>query len=142
MMDYIINRNLINKKHISIICLFVFFSCDVKKENIKNTTISFEISQYDFGEILPDKSVSVIFSFSNTGENPLLIQDVKTSCGCTVPIWEKGIIQPNEIGELKVDFDAKMIGRFNKTITVFYNGYDSPKRLFIKGEVDYLSLLK
>ncbi|WP_394368018.1 DUF1573 domain-containing protein [Flavobacterium undicola] len=68
---------------------------------------------------------------------PLLIKDVNTSCGCTVPEWYKGIIKPNKNGEIKIVYDAKYPGRFNKTITVFYNGKDSPINLTIKGEVPY-----
>jgi len=142
MSNYRLNVSLINKNYISIICLFIFFSCNTKKEKIENTTIGFEKILYDFGEIPSDKSVSTIFLFSNTGNKPLLIKDVKTSCGCTVPKWEKGIILPSETGELKVVYDAKNLGRFNKSISVYYNGKDSPKKIFIKGEVDYLSLLK
>lgn len=101
------------------------------------TNIDFKKEKIDFGEILADKSVSTIFEFSNTGESSLLIKEVTTSCGCTVPEWPKGIIKPHESGEIKIVYDAKYPGRFNKTITVVYNGRKSPQQLIIKGEVAY-----
>lgn len=97
----------------------------------------FKQKEHDFGKISAGKSVSTIFEFSNTGESPLLIQNVTTSCGCTVPEWPKEIIKPNENREIKIVYDAKYPGRFNKTITVIYNGKDSPVQLSIKGEVPY-----
>ena len=84
-----------------------------------------------------DGGVSAVFKFSNTGETPLLIYDVKTSCGCTVPEWPKEGIAPKEEGIIKVNYDAKHFGNFSKTITVFYNGVNSPQLLTIKGEVVY-----
>lgn len=99
--------------------------------------MTFKQNEHDFGNISSKKSVSTLFEFSNAGEMPLLIKEVKTSCGCTVPEWSKEIIQSNESGEIKILYDAKYPGRFNKTITVFYNGKNSPQVLTIKGEVPY-----
>ncbi len=142
MMNYRIKANLTIRNYISIICLIIMISCNTKKDKIENTTITFEKTLFDFGEITYDKSASAIFLFTNTGKEQLLIKEVKTSCGCTVTEWERQIILPNQTGKLIVVYDAKNIGRFSSSINVFYNGVDSPKKIFIKGEVDYLSLLK
>ncbi len=121
------------------IILFVFLtalcSCNTKVSKIKNTEITFEKNNYDFHSIASKQYVSATFKFTNTGEEPLLIQNVKSTCGCTVPEYPKEMIRPNDKGEIKVVYDAKLPGRFNKTIIVFYNGKDSPKTLTIKGEV-------
>jgi hypothetical protein len=101
------------------------------------TNITFKQSEYDFGKIPAEKSVSTVFEFSNTGESPLLIKGVTTSCGCTVPKWSKEMIAPNEAGKIIIVYDAKYPGRFDKKITVVYNGKDSPLELTIKGEVPY-----
>ncbi|AUC24022.1 hypothetical protein BTO15_07535 [Polaribacter sejongensis] len=103
----------------------------------KNSNISFKAELYDFGVIPSKKEATAIFNFSNTGENPIVIKDVKATCGCTVPEYPKKIIKTGEGGEIRVIYDAKYPGRFNKTITVFYNGKDSPKKLIIKGKVPY-----
>jgi len=82
------------------------------------TIMTFKEKQYDFGNIPSGKSVSTLFKFLNTGKNSLLVKEVTTSCGCTVSEWPKEIIEPNESGEIKIVYDAKYPGRFNKTITV------------------------
>ena len=124
---------------LTIVCI----SCDSKTQKKEDavldelTNMTFTNKSYDFGEISAGKSVSTLFEFSNTGENPLLIKEVTTSCGCTVLEWPKQTIQPNEKGTIKIVYDAKYPGRFNKTIMVVYNGNDSPLELTIKGEVPY-----
>lgn len=109
---------------------------EVHKEN-ELTIMTFKKELHDFGKIPSKESVSNVFEFSNTGDSPLLIKEVTTSCGCTVPKWTKEVIKPNKSGEIKIVYDAKYPGRFNKTITVVYNGKDSPQQLTIKGEVTY-----
>ncbi len=97
--------------------------------------IEFEKSIHDF-EVIPSKdTIGTIFRFKNKGENPLVIQYVQSSCGCTIPEWSMNPIKINGEGMIKVLYDAKSLGNFKKTITVFYNGKDSPKTLTIKGVV-------
>lgn len=123
----------------SYILIFIIccFSCTPKQTILKNTTLSFENRTYNFKEIPVKKEVLAVFYFLNAGKEPLLIKDVRTSCGCTVPEWTKEKLKPNEKGEIKIVYDAKYPGYFNKTISVFYNGIDSPKGLRIKGMVVY-----
>lgn len=122
-----------------IVCLSCISRTQTKEDLIAGelTKMTFKKEVYDFGEIPARRSISTVFQFSNTGKSPLLIKEVTTSCGCTVPEWPKDIIEPNENGEIKIVYDAKYPGRFNKTITVVYNGKDSPQILSIKGEVFY-----
>lgn len=108
---------------------------DVAGDELAN--ITFKKRVHNFGNIPSGKAVSTLFKFSNTGKTPLLIKEVTTSCGCTVPEWPKEIIEPNNSGEIKIVYDVKSPGRFNKAITVFYNGKNSPQILSIKGEVIY-----
>ncbi|MDY7396730.1 DUF1573 domain-containing protein [Aureibaculum sp. 2210JD6-5] len=129
-------KNKIN--YLPLILILILFSyCSKKNASIQRTTIEFANNIHDFGSIKSKQYANAIFSFSNSGNNPLIITDVKTTCGCTVPEYPKEPLLPNEKGEIKVIYDAKYPGRFNKTITVFYNGKDSPKTLAIKGEVAY-----
>ena len=139
-----------NLKHIffsKLSYLFLFItlciSCE-SRTNVENgissdkfTNMAFEKEVYNFGVITMGKSVSTTFKFVNSGNNPLLINEVVTSCGCTVPKWSKEIIKPNEISEITVVYDAKYPGQFNKTIKVVYNGKNSPKQLIITGNVPY-----
>lgn len=124
----------------NLIIILIFYWTSRTNSNVANTKLtnmSFKNKVHDFEEILAGKSVSTLFEFSNTGESPLLIKEVTTSCGCTVPEWPKEVIQPNGKGTIKIVYDAKYPGRFNKTVTVVYNGKNSPLELTIKGEVPY-----
>ena len=139
----ILKNSIVIKSIYLLILILTCISCVTKTETKeippknKWTIMTFKQKEYDFGNISSKKSVSTLFEFSNAGEKPLLIKEVKTSCGCTVPEWSKDIIKPNKKGEIKIVYDAKYPGRFNKTITVVYNGKDSPLELTIKGEVPY-----
>lgn len=120
--------------------VFVAFmvSCtDSNRPLSNNASILFPTTSHDFGETPLKKEVSAIFEFENNGEELLQISEVKTSCGCAVPTWTKEVLKPSEKGSLKVTYDAEYPGRFNKTITVFYNGKNSPLELKIKGKVPY-----
>lgn len=106
-------------------------------DEVKLTNIGFKQKEYNFGKIPLGVGVTTLFKFSNTGEQPLLIRKVTSSCGCTVPEWSRGVIKPEESGEIKISYDAKYPGKFDKTIWVVYNGKNSPLELKITGEVPY-----
>jgi len=133
---------LIGELNIILFVIITIMSCNKENKKLENSVITFENELYDFGEIPSNKNVTAVFKYSNIGNEPLLIHEIKTSCGCTVPEWEKKVIHPNEVGEIKIIYDAKHVGRFRRGITVFYNGDDSPKKIIIKGEVDYLHLFE
>jgi len=98
-----------------------------------NAKITFETVEYDFGELRLNDNGDCNFVFHNPGNTPLVIQHVKSSCGCTIPKWPTNPIKPGKIGEIGVNYDTSHSGVFNKKITVFYNGKNSPKTLTIKG---------
>lgn len=100
-------------------------------------SIKFLRNEHDFKQLKFKAETNCSFSFENPGEIPLLIQHVKTSCGCTVPQWPKKPIKSGEKGELKIKYDSSHPGRFRKTISVFYNGKNSPIQLVVKGAVEY-----
>lgn len=87
------------------------------------TTISFKETEYDFGDVTVGGSVTHNFRFTNTGENPLIIQEAKGSCGCTVPKYSKEPIIDGEDGEILVEFKPSKgaLGIQNKSITVTAN---------------------
>jgi len=103
-----------------------------------NAKIEFTRNEINLSEIkYKQENVVCSFQFTNLGKTPLIINDVKTSCGCTVPEWPKAPIRPGEKGLIKIKYDAAYPGVFHKTVEVFYNGSDSPLTLNIKGEVEY-----
>lgn len=90
---------------------------------------------HDFGEIKLKVPVSVEFTFTNTGDAPLIIKEVITSCGCTASDYAKEPIMPGKTSTIKVSYNAANPGAFNKTITVKSNDVTESKTLTIKGVV-------
>lgn len=91
-------------------------------------------TRYDFGKIQQGKPVTHIFEVVNTGKEPLQIENVQASCGCTTPEWSHDPIAPGAAKKITVGYNAAAKGAFEKTITVFYNS-GKTKLLYIKGEV-------
>ncbi|TAL61764.1 MAG: DUF1573 domain-containing protein [Bacteroidetes bacterium] len=89
----------------------------------------------DYGTIEYDADGTREFKFKNTGKEPLIIYSATGSCGCTVPTAPKEPIKPGETGSIKVHYDTKRVGSFEKTITVASNGKTASKTLKIKGTV-------
>jgi hypothetical protein len=100
------------------------------------TTIEFAKSEFDFGTILQGEKVSYVYTFTNTGEEPLIIDKAKGSCGCTVPYWPKEPIAPGEQGEIKVEFNSgHKKGMQMKRVTITANTNPPQTMLTIKGTV-------
>lgn len=89
----------------------------------------------DYGKIAHNADGNRIFKFKNTGKSPLVINRVKSSCGCTVPSKPKDPIMPGKEGEIKVKYATNRIGGFNKIITIYSNASEPVKRIRIKGIV-------
>lgn len=75
------------------------------------------------------------FTFTNTGDKPLVINQAVASCGCTVPEYTKTPVKPGEKGSIKVTYNGKgkFPGHFKKTITIRTNGVPEMTRLYIEG---------
>jgi len=100
----------------------------VAKIEFKNTTI-------DYGTIEKGADGVRTFVFTNTGDAPLVISKVTSSCGCTVPKKPDGPIMPGDEGEIQVKYDTKRVMPIRKTITVLSNADTPTVALKIKGEV-------
>lgn len=98
--------------------------------------ITFAEENFDFSEVEEGPQVSHDFKFTNTGKEPLVLSNVKASCGCTTPEWTKDPVLPGESGIIKVTYNTKgRPGPFNKSITITSNAYQPTSRVFIKGSV-------
>lgn len=95
----------------------------------------FEKDVLDFGTIEYDSDGNREFKFKNAGKEPLIIYSATGSCGCTVPTAPKEPIKPGESASIKVHYDTKRVGSFEKTVTVSSNGKTPSKTLKIKGTV-------
>ncbi|MFC2097779.1 DUF1573 domain-containing protein, partial [Bacteroidota bacterium] len=90
---------------------------------------------HDFGEIKQNKPVTAVFELKNTGATTIIITNVKSSCGCTVPKFPKEPIAPGKSAKISAIYNAKTKGKFSKSINVFTNVTDKKSTLKIKGEV-------
>lgn len=97
--------------------------------------MSFDELQYDFGEIAQGTHVDHLFTFTNTGDAPLVITNASSSCGCTVPEYTREAVAPGEKGELLVKFDGSGRGTVNKSITLTTNTEKGTERLRIKATI-------
>lgn len=98
--------------------------------------MTFEESTYDFGRIIQGEKIAFSYHFENTGKNALVINNVRTSCGCTVGTFPRESIKPGEKGKIEIVFDSKGKKGFqNKTATVVANTQPNNTVLYIKGVV-------
>jgi hypothetical protein len=104
------------------------------KGNLKEAIV-FTAFTYDYGTIGIGSPGKCEFKFTNTMKKPLVIHNVKPSCGCTKAYWPKEPIQPGKSGVIKLDYNTKIPGTFNKTITVSSNAKNSTVIIHIKGNV-------
>jgi hypothetical protein len=102
-------------------------------------TISFEKTIYDYGIVEYDGNGNCEFKFKNTGDQPLIINDVKSSCGCLVPSYPKEPIKPGNSNVIKARYDTKRLGVFEKTLTGTCNDPKMPQFVLkIKGKVVHI----
>ena len=124
---------------LSAMCLIAFTSCKenaakkIEEKNIaaaaerdanasKFPVIEFNETEHDFGEIEKGKKVSTVFKYKNIGDAPLVITDIKSTCGCTVPQdWSREPLAPGESGEFSVTYNGSGSNKVSKSITVTAN---------------------
>lgn len=97
--------------------------------------IEFKTETVDYGEIAKGADGVRVFEFTNTGSAPLIISDVRSSCGCTIPKKPDAPIMPGKTGEIQVKYDTNRVGPIRKAITVTSNAETPTMVLKIKGEV-------
>jgi hypothetical protein len=137
---------------LSLLAMMAFISCKenasskVKTDNVavaaerdesakQVPVMEFEKAEHDFGTITQGTPQETIFTFTNTGNAPLVITNATSTCGCTVPNPPKEPIAPGEKGELVVKFNGSGQNQVTKTITVVANTAKGSELLRIKAFV-------
>ncbi|MEP2024787.1 MAG: DUF1573 domain-containing protein [Reichenbachiella sp.] len=126
------------KKYLAFFTLaaaLVSFNFNTLDEPTAGAVMSWDLTEYNFGQIELNKPVTADFKFQNSGATPLVIVSAKGSCGCTVAEYTKGEILPGEYGEVTATYNAAKVGTFNKSVVVNANTTNGPITLRIKGEV-------
>lgn len=120
----------------SAIVLFLVFTSNLLSAQNKGV-LEFINNDFDFGEIKEEDGPAIHeFEFENKGTAPLIISNVKASCGCTTPGWSKEPVLPGERGFVKAQYNPRnRPGNFRKTLTITTNGEPTVVRAYIKGKV-------
>jgi len=112
-----------------LVIFFITFSLNAQE-------FKFEAEVIDYGKVDKGSDGSKVFVFKNIGDQPLIIKNIQSSCGCTVPKKPENPIMPGKIGEIKVSYDTKRVGGFSKAITIFSNAKNARKVIKIRGIVN------
>ena len=137
---YLCHENQLNNENMKkFLMMTMLLMCGVMTSFAqKPAEIKFDKLTHDFGTF-SEKSpvVTCVFTFTNVGDQPLIINQAMASCGCTVPEYTKTPIKPGEKGEIKVTYNGtgKFPGHFKKSITIRTNGVVEMTRLYIEGEM-------
>jgi hypothetical protein len=123
-------------KALKIFVILIFISQIAMAQTSKGPVIKFEKQSYNFGEITQGAPAEVEFTFTNSGDEPLILSNVRSSCGCTVPKWTNEPVKPGEQGKITVKYNSNRIGSFSKQITVSSNANNGDVVLLITGKVN------
>lgn len=122
---------------------FLFFALSLfipglhaqQNKSAQNDSIVFEKLVHDYGSITQGSDGNCEFTFTNKGKVPLILSNVKSSCGCTIPEWPRQPIEPGKTGTIKVKYNTNRVGTFGKSVTVSSSAINSSVVLRIKGNV-------
>ncbi|MFN8238038.1 MAG: DUF1573 domain-containing protein [Chitinophagales bacterium] len=119
-------------KHLLILMSFFLLATITKADPPVSSKIKFSEKEYDFGTLPQGKPVAHEFEFTNTGTEPVVLENVKASCGCTTPTWTKEPVMPGKKGTIKAQYNMAREGSFRKSITVTTKDGETVE-LFISG---------
>jgi len=126
-------------KFIKILCsilLATSFSLMYSQNTSKNAAIEFKYLKYDYDTIAQNSKGECVFLYKNIGNDPLVISKVSSSCGCTIPKYNKKPTMPNITDTIKVKYNTSQLGPFRKIIVVKSNAAnEATVILTIKGVV-------
>lgn len=101
----------------------------------QNSPVEFKTMTYSFGKIPQNKPVTTEFTFTNTSNKPVVIENATAGCGCTTPVFPETPIMKGKTGTIKVTYNAAQMGTFSKNVLVKLANVDQPVELKIEGEV-------
>ncbi len=121
-----------------VISSFAIGQNEIKKEpekTQKQSTIVFKSTTYDFGTLKYNEEAKGEFEFKNVSKAPVILTNVRASCGCTGTDWPREEIKKRKKASISVTYDTKRVGKFQKNVYVYIDGKPNPIQLQIKGEI-------
>ena len=123
-------------KKLVLMCAVVLgFAFNASAQTDTKPAFKFNEEKHDFGKIPQGTPVTTVFEFTNVGQEPLILTEVKPTCGCTIADYTKTPVQKGAKGNIKITYNAAAVSAFNKTIVVTSNAATPTKYLNIVGEV-------
>lgn len=124
------------KKFILTLAVALFgFATQAQEQPTEGAKIQFAEKVINYGKIEKGANGTRVFKFKNEGTEPLVLNSVRASCGCTTPKWTREPIAPGAEGNITVKYDTNRMGNFHKTVTVNSNATNKTVVLTIKGQV-------
>lgn len=123
--EYLIMRKIITLAVFSLFSLVTYAQAEM----------TFEETTIDYGTIEKGADGLRVFKFTNTGDQPLVISNVRSTCGCTVPKRPTEPILPGKTGEIEVKYNTRLVGPIRRTVTVYSNATEEVTPLKIKGAI-------
>jgi len=128
-----------NNFFILIICLLAtgFSKAQSNSKSERNASeITFVKTEHNFGTIKQGEDCVYEFVYKNTGKNPLVINNVQATCGCTIPTWSKAPLLKGKKDKISVKYDSNRVGAFSKQVTITSNAKNSPVIISITGVIE------
>lgn len=125
------------KRQIFIVTLILLLSAySASAQKVKDAVIKFTETIHNYDTIQQGKEFVCYFYYKNTGNSPLVLHNVFSSCGCTTPEWSNKPLLPGKSDKIKIVYNASSEGSFQKTIVVKSNAKNEPQKVLrIKGYV-------
>lgn len=120
-----------------LVFIFLFQGVVIQAQDVATSegVFDFETETIDYGTISQNADGKREFTFTNRGNSPIIIANIKSSCGCTIPKYSKKPVMPGETSTIEVKYATSRLGAFSKTITITSNAFEQKKSLKIKGNV-------
>ena len=122
-------------KQLFLSVLALLFSVALFAQKTSSDVARFKTDVVDLGNIPQDVPAKAVFTVTNVGKTPLIIESASPTCGCTIGDYTKSPIDLNKDGMVSAEYNAKNLGYFSKTIKVKFAGFDDVRDLTIKGTV-------
>jgi len=123
------------KKLILMCAVVLGFVLNASAQDNQKPEFKFNEEKHDFGKVPQGTPVTTVFTFTNIGIEPLILQEVKPTCGCTIADYTKTPVKKGESGKITITYNAAVAAPFTKTIIVTSNAKTPQKYLNIVGEV-------